>query len=135
MISVLLTALAWLVITLLCAGVLFACGRLFFWRQVASPGALFVALALVMFGVSNLLESRPLGPWPSLASIPVPTLPLLFLVSTPVRALFFLYFCVFPEGRLVWRVTRRPRRCQGHVSASLAATTPARPYRPSSDND
>jgi ABC-type uncharacterized transport system permease subunit len=56
--SVLLTAFAWLVITFLCAGAIFACGRLFFWRQVASPGALFVALALVMFGVSNLMESR-----------------------------------------------------------------------------
>jgi hypothetical protein len=56
-IALLLAALAWLVITLLCAGVLFACGRLFFWRQAASP-------------------------------------------------LFFLYFCVFPQGRLVWRETR-----------------------------
>src|SRR2546421_5762642 len=101
--SVLLTALAWLVITLLCAGILFACGRLFFSRQVASPGALFVALALVMFGVSNLMESSPLPAWSSVTSLPVRTLLFLFFASTPVRALFFLYFCVFPPARLVWR--------------------------------
>src|SRR5438552_1128673 len=105
-ISVLLTAFSWLVITLLCAGVIFACGRLFFWRQVASPGVLFVALALVMFGVSNLMESSLFATWSSLASIPARTLLFLFLGSTPVRALFFLYFCVFREGRLVWRETR-----------------------------
>src|SRR5438270_9907707 len=104
--SVLLTALAWLVITLLCAGILFACGRLFYWRQVASPGTLFVALALVMFGVSNLMQSGLFATWSALASIPVRTVLFLFLGSTPVRALFFLYFCVFPAGRFVWRETR-----------------------------
>jgi hypothetical protein len=76
----------------------FGLGRLFAWRQVAAPLALYAALALILFSVSNLmLESKPFADrYP--------------FVSTPVRLLFFLFFCLYPDGRFVLRDPRRSLR-------------------------
>ncbi len=84
-----LTALAWSGITLLYAALMYAFGRRFFWRNVASPVGLFGALVIVMFGVSNLmLESDAFANQ-------------YLFPSTPVRLMVFLFFCVFAEGRFV----------------------------------
>jgi serine phosphatase RsbU (regulator of sigma subunit) len=85
---------AWVGIALLYTLGAFGIGRLIFWRHVASQGPLLAAVALVTFGVTNLvLEDIPFA-----AHYP--------FFSTPVRALFFMYFIVFAGGQFVMRGTR-----------------------------
>lgn len=89
--GLLVGALQWLTVALVCAVGAVAIGRLLIWRRVAAPGALFVGVALVAFGVTQLmLEGEPFGQHYPLA-------------SEPARALFFFYFYAFNTGRGVFR--------------------------------
>jgi serine phosphatase RsbU (regulator of sigma subunit)/anti-sigma regulatory factor (Ser/Thr protein kinase) len=87
-----LTTLAWTATTLGYAALALAVGRWILWRRpVASPLAVFAALALMLLGVSNvMLENDPFADRYA-------------FVATPVKLVFFLVFCAFPDGRFVLR--------------------------------
>lgn len=87
-----LTTLAWTATTLGYAALALAVGRWILWRRpVASPGMTFAALALMLLGISNvMLENDPFADrYP--------------FVATPIKLVFFLVFCAFPDGRFALR--------------------------------